>query len=462
MLSGCDLSEPFDAPLFPFLNGFNSADAGAPVLADNANWWHGLEDPVLDQLVVLSLRDSLNIAAARERVVAAQLTRQAIPGAAVLSPTAQVLASGTSPQDTITSGNAEIGLDWMLDPYGTRRDQMRVAGAQVELAEAEADAAQLLLLYNMANAYVELRYRQRIIALSRQELASRRETLNLTRTLARAEAATRLEITRSEARVAEIRSQIPAQEAAVEAKLNEIAVLAGATPGTLPTELAALLNATAGQPVPSLSPDVGIPADLLRNRPDIRIAERRYYMATAEIGIARAALYPRLSLSGAISVNVVGASPASADYFFGPVVQFPSLPTSATNAGIELRHSQARQAHLAWQTIVLDAILEVENALVEYQSTNTATRSSAEAVRLYSDVLYLTRQVFRREEATLGELVSAEQAVLNAKQALARLRLDHAQRFVALNVSLGTGGNPAVRVSQQVPISAPAAQTPPG
>ena len=193
--------------------------------------------------------------------------------------------------------------------------------------------AQLLVLFNTANAYLDLRYRERLMALRRDELRSRRETLALIRRMADGGAATRLEITRSAARVAEIEAQLPGLEAAIAAKRNEIAVLVGTAPGGVETGRGGSI------PRPTLSPEVGIPADLLRNRPDILAAERRYYAALADLGAAEAARYPRLSLSGAISITAIRAGRDLTQAHLGPLVQLPAIPGTATEAAVGARRA---------------------------------------------------------------------------------------------------------------------------
>ena len=437
-LAGCAPGSDYVPLNFPFLSRYNRAGEVPPVLLSNAAWWQGLDDPVLNQLIELGLQGNLTLSAARERVTEAQALRQSVPGAAVLSPSAQAQVSGSETTGPDVQSTVQLGLSWMLDPYGARRQELRAADARIDMSAAEVDAARLLVLFNMANAYTALRYGQRVLALSQTELDSQLQTLALTRRLADAESATRLDIVRSEARVAEIRAQLPDQQGAVSAKLNEIAVLAGMAPGTLPADVMAALN-SGGQPRPGLSPQVGIPADLLRNRPDIRIAERRYYAAVAQIGLAEAALYPRLSLTGTISLDALAGGGRSADYFFGPVVQFPGLPLGGGRAAVEARRAAARQEHEAWKSTVLSAILEVENALVDYQAVAASLQSTAQAARLYREALALTRSVFEQGEATLGDLIDAQEAVSGADRALAGMALRHAQSFIALNVRLGAG-----------------------
>ena len=440
VLAGCAPGGPYIGPDFAFGPSYRAARSGAPVLLNNTEWWRQLQDPVLDQLVGLALRDNLTLEGARERVTEARASLQGIPGLATLAPSVGLRGAGTDDSGTGSTGpngtgEARLGLSWMLDPYGARREQIKAAGARIEVADAEADAAQLLVLFNITDAYVELRFRQRVAHLLRQELQSRRQTLNITEDLLAADSATRLDVIRSQARVAEIQSQLPGAEAAITATQNEIAVLAGAAPGTLPVDLAA----GTAQPRPHLTPDVGIPADLLRNRPDIRIAERSYYAAVADLGVAQASLYPTLSLTGAITLNALEGGRNSAAYFFGPTLQFPVFPGNAARAAVDARRARVLQAHTAWKTTVLNAILEVENALLDYQAVTASLQSASRAAELYREARDLTRELFGAGAATLGELIDAEQALAAADQALANAVFRRGQSYVALNVRLGSG-----------------------
>jgi len=440
VLGGCaDQSVAYKKPTFGFLSKYAKTQSNRPVFLNNATWWNGLEDPTLNRLIELALADNLSLELARERVIEARAARDGVVGLKTVDTSAQVLVSNSDTSTASAGTGADLGLSWMLDPYGSRRNELKSATAQVEIAQAEVDAARLLVLFNTANAYASLRHAQTTLVQRRQEQTRRQNALNITRELKAAEAATELETTRSRARVQEIRSQLPDLEANITATLNEISVLIGQTPSQLPKDLKAMLHATKAQPVPHLSPDVGIPADLLRNRPDIFIAERAYYAAVADIGVARANLYPRLSLSGAISLNAFGTNTSSPEYYFGPAVQFPSLPLKPAREIVNVRHSAARQAHTLWQTTVLDAILEVENALASYKASNTSLASAQEASRLYGRALNLSNTVFKSGEATLSDLIDAQEALAQSERTLTDLRLQQALRFIALNIRLGAG-----------------------
>ena len=299
-------------------------------------------------------------------------------------------------------------------------------------------AARLLVLYNLGNAYMDLRYRQTLLTLRNQEMRGRKQTLAMTRTLFEVENATRLDIARSEARVAELEAQIPSLRASIMAQQNEIAVLVGVQPGSLGV-LGIDLDTNNPQPKPDMAADVGIPADLIRNRPDIHIAERRYYIALAGLTAAEAALYPRLSLSGSITLNAAEGGRSGAGYSFGPTLQLPSFPGTTARAGVTGARARVAAAHAEWKSTVLGALVEVENAQLDYRATTGSVKSAARAARLYREALGLTRTIFTQGDATLGDLIAAEQAVAQADQAQAEMVYRRGLSFVALNVRLGAG-----------------------
>ncbi len=439
-LSGCaPETDGYRAPKFPFLGSYKQVKSSVPVLLENAAWWQKLEDSTLDRLVALALKDNISLKIATERVVAARAERRAVPGQWMINSSVDVRGQGVGSTGPHLRGPIELGLSWMLDPWGGRRDQLRAAGARVELADAETDAARLLVLYNLSNTYVDLRYQQRLLVLATRNLAQATQTLRQTRNLRKAEQVTRIEVARAEARTAEVRAGLPGLKASIAGRINELAVLAGRAPGQLPPDLARILHQPAGQPRARMSPQIGIPADLLRNRPDIRIAERRYYTAVTEIGVANAALYPNLSLNGLITLNALGPGSHRPEYYFGPSVTFPSLPLETGRARVALRESQARQAHETWKSTTLTAILEVENALLDYDATASSLTSATRAARLYRETEKLTRNVLDIGEATVGDLIDAQRNVAQADRRVADLMQQQTRGFIEINVRLGAG-----------------------
>lgn len=432
LLSACGAGAPYSAPSFPFGPGYDGG-VGAPVLLTNTAWWQRFDDPVLDRMIALALAQSPTLAETAARAEAAEATLRAVPGAGLLTSSVQAGLGGATPGGIQMQGSGTLGLSWVLDPYGSRRAELRIAASARDIASAEDEAARLLLLLNLSSSYLSLRHAQTVLAQARAEEGRRRATLSLTRRLADAGAATELETTRAQARLAEVQADLPGLAAAVPARLGELAVLAGLAPGALPPDLAAALQAGSGQPQARLAADIGVPADLLRSRPDIRIAERGYYAALARIEVRQAERYPRLSLTGSLTSDLISGG---SDFFLGPVLSLPSLPNGEAVLAAE---AEARAAHAAWRARVLQALLEVETALDDYQAAMTALSAAAEAARLQRRALDLTRRLFEDGEATLSELITAEEAAAGAERRLADLRLAQGQSFVRLNVRLGAG-----------------------
>lgn len=425
---------PYTPPTFPFLGTYSARADSVPRILDNHDWWRQFKDPVLDTLVERALSDSLSLELAKERVIEAQAARDGLPMAASLAPNARVQRERQDGGPSLTRSEASLGFDWLLDIYGARRAQVEAAGARIEIADAELDAARLLLLLNLANAYVDLRYQQASLHLRRSELRSRRQTLDLVDTLFKGDAATSIDVVRAKALVSETQAEIPAIEAAIANLKSEIAVLSGRMPGqALPD-----LDSRAVQPRVSLSPKVGIPSDLLRNRPDIRVAERGYYAALRDLKVANAALYPQLSLGGTISLSSVSGN-RNTDYVFGPALRLPVLPAQGARATVAQRDSRVRQAHTAWRIAVLEAIGDVEGALADYEASMRGRNAATETVRLYTEAVRLTRESVDKDGGTIRDLIDAEQNLAVANAGLANALRQSGRSFIALNINLGAG-----------------------
>jgi len=309
-----------------------------------------------------------------------------------------------------------------------------LGGILVEVADARTDAARLMLLSELAGAYVDLRFSQRALGLRRNQLASRRETVRIVRTLLDGGAATRLDLVRTQALVAETEALIPPLEADIRARRNRIAVLLGRQPGRLTPD-----PGGGAQPVPDMAPETGVPADLLRNRPDLRVRERLYYAAIEDIADARADLYPRLFLTGTLTLDSVDDA-ARARYLFGPSIRFPALPNSPRRGEVKARESQARQAHTEWKKTVLTAVEEVESAQASYAASRRAAAAARRAADSYRESLRLTKTLVREGGATIRDLIEAEQRIAEADITHARTLRELGRDFVRLNVALGAGG----------------------
>lgn len=430
-LAGCVAQSSFEEPTFPFSTLFKGAPASTSTLLTNAEWWKRLGDPHLDALVAQGLEGNLDLEIARERLLQVRATVGEIPANAAANASAQANIVGDLQGWQSENANATLGLNWLLDPLGKRSALERAAKARVDIAENEEAAARLLIISEISAAYVDLRYFQRALQLRQKQLRSRQETRDIIAGFVEQNVASRLELVRADALISETEAQIPGLRAAVEVQKNAIAILLGRQPGDPTIDLP---SGSASRPLPSMRADVGIPADLLRNRPDIRIKEREYYAAVAQADAAAADIFPTLSLGGTISLSLTGGG----SYSFGPAVQFPTLPTASKEATIEVRRSEARQALAEWQKTVLSAIQDVEDSLVRYGASREAVAAARKSVALYAESAEITRQLVGQGGSTVRDLLEAEQRVADAEITLADIERQLARDFVKLNASLGS------------------------
>lgn len=443
MLSACTPDRVYRMPSFPFAQKFSGAAQGAPVLLQNDHWWQRLRDPDLDRLIERALSGSIDLAVARERLTEAQATRFTVEGGGNLGPVSGNLsleggASGSEHGGGPFGGqNNSLSLQWLLDPYGGRRARVAGAEARVETARAEVDAAQLALLRQICLSYVELRYYQALLARRTADLKLRRDALEVAQKLLANGNATRLDSVRTEARIAATEAALPSIRAQIKVQQHMLAVLAGQAPGSL--DLGGLARGGA-QPRPGLPANVGIPADLLRNRPDIRIAERDYYAALTDFDSAEADRWPRLSLSGTLSRS---SGDVGAAYWFGPTLQIPELFSTQPKYRARAAASRARQAHLGWRSTVLGAISDVEDQLAVYGSASEAVGAQERSVRLYREALGLTDQMIALDTATISDRLDAMEDLSDSETALVSQLRDMGRAFVELNVALGSGSGAA-------------------
>ncbi len=440
LLAGCVPPSDTSAPQFPFARGWQSPVPGAPRLMDNAAWWSGFADPVLDALVARGLRSNPDLTAAQARRSAAVSAARTVPGAITLSGGASAGLDGGSTAVSDGTLLANLGLELLFDPGRDRENARRAARAEAGQAQAQAAGARLFLTGEIVQSYLRFRHTQQRLSLGQADLRRLRQTLELARTLEKAGEATKIDTLRNEARMASLQAQMPALEAAVAKEKIQLGILVGEAPGSLPPNLDSALNKHIGQPRARLAPDPGVPADLLRNRPDIQAAEAAYDVARAGLGRARAALYPSLSLSGTIEAERrISGGRSGSSVSVGPSLRLPSIPQKSTRAGIDAAISRVEAAHADWTSRVLKALAEVESALLDYRAASQSESAADRAVSLYAKSRALTRELAAEGDATLSDLIAIEEALAAAETTQADQRLTRALAFAQLNIRLGAG-----------------------
>ena len=428
LMAGCtDANFPFRSPEIQLPDRYSRM---APVQApsqEDVEWWRNFEDPILDQLIAQGLRGNLSVAQAEARIVEA----------AAEARRAGVAVSGTATGDYLGNSNGsdrfDTGFSAQVNLAGETLHQARAATDRLEAAMFNKVEARRTVLSEIGQAYVDLRFFQRSRQLRMSDLASRRQTLRDIKTQLEAGQATRLDLMRAQSLTAETRAAIPQVEASIVQTRNRLSTLLGAPVGALSLDL----GYKGAQPMPERVADIGVPADLLRARPDIRRAEKLYAAALSDVGAAQAARYPSLRLSGLISTPFGSGAPIET-LLAGLVV--PVFEQPALAASVDANKARVQQAYLQWRVAVLQAVEEVENAQV-FLSTALAARDAArEQVALDQQSLALSRElVVAGGGITVLDVLDRERALSASRTSLAQNTRNVGRAYVALRVALGRG-----------------------
>lgn len=439
-------------------------------------WWRAFGDPALDALEERAGATSpdLETAAlrfaqsrAQRRITAAQRGPQAGASAAasrqrqsehgasvrmmdVLAPPAtrdELVRALSEPYDLYQAG---FDASWEPDLWGRVRRSIEAADADVAAARATLDGVRLGLQAEAARNYFEWRDSQRQIALARADLAAAEEQQRLLQARADGGAASELDAARQRAQLAELQARLPALAAGETQAANRLSLLLGEPPGTLPPDLmAAALPAEGAAQWPVALPDLaaGLPSELARHRPDIRAAEARLHAATAAVGIAVAALYPRITLGGDFAYEATRPGDlgdwGSRRWSVGASLDLPVFDRGRRRGVITLRKLQQQEVAVAYQQVVLSAWHEIDTALAAYLAQRDRHQALAEREAAARDACELAHA--RHERGLESYLVNldSQRALLAARRESAASAAALANRLVVLYKALGgneTGG----------------------
>jgi multidrug efflux system outer membrane protein len=446
LLSGCVVGPNYQAPGAALPAKFSQGGQAEAAEATLNPWWEAFRDKRLNSLVARGMGENLDVQQSLERIIEAR-ANVVVAGAGGLP---QINAGGSASAEGqdgsfIGGGHTETktlsaGADasWLIDLFGQYRRARESANASLDAAYDDVNVARLAYLSDLATTYIEARYNQEAYALQQQSLASRRETLKLTEDIKAAGAASSLDVVQAEGLVNTTLAELPGYQTGFNQAANHIATLLG-----LPaTSVTADLRKGSAQPWPRYNTKIGIPADLVRNRPDIRRAERQLAAATASIGVAEAQLYPSLTLSGTIDGSRIVASAASGGlgaWSFGPSLNIPIFNGGRLRANVDIAKSAAQQQYLAWKQTVLTGIEEVENALVALRNNYETVAALRKVVDSSEEALGLARESYKGGATSLLDVLDAERSLAASRVSLAASIRNLATSYVSLNVAIGGG-----------------------
>lgn len=443
-LSACAAGPDYRAPETPAPEFVNAADAGLAEQPFEAAWWRQFGDPVLSELVDRALGNDLDlrVAAARvdeARALAGERRRALWPGGTLDAAYDHSKAQqpGFSSQRVESrSYRAGLSTSWELDLFGRNRRSAEAANADARAAEADLHAAEVFVAAEVATTYLELRGAQKRLSVARENLESQRQTLDLTRIRLELGRGTELDVASAAARYSATEAAIPPLVAAEAMGGHRLAVLTGERPGALgdllaPREIAPKLTTL----------DIGSADSLLDRRPDVRAAERQLAASVARIGVARADLFPRLSLSGFVGF-VAGDAGELGEAASRAWSVTPALSWSAINGErprVRAADARADAALAVYERTVLRALEETENAFVVYGQGRQRLMASVDRVEASRRAAGLARVQYREGALDFLRLLDAERTVLEAEDALALAETDLNTSVVQIYRSVGGG-----------------------
>lgn len=394
-------------------------------------WWLGLNDPMLNGLIEQGQISNLSIRTAVLRIADAREEASVAGVPTLLSGvfSSNHLAAGSDLVATTATSSQSLNLGFDFDIFGGNRRNRERALANLDSSRFNLGTTRQIFMSNLVTQYIQARYYQELMAVTRIVISSRRQTLVLVEQQLAAGEVLRLDVDRTVAQLEEARASLPSQETGFNNAVYAIATLLAKPAGPIIAEL----SRGARQPLPRGSTSVGIPADLLRNRPDVRAAERNYTAASAGIGVAEAAMYPSLSLSGNITTAAITS------WSYGPSVIFPILNQPLLKSNKRRAVIQFEQAELAWRSTVLSAVEEVQSAQSSLSRLYRAARSNEASVRANAKVADLSLKIYSEGASTLLDLLDAQRAHETARLSLATVYRDLALNFASLQIAAGHG-----------------------
>lgn len=441
-VAACSDMPPYVAPEIHLADRYSTLAPEPRLSEESQEWWLSFNDPLLTRLVARAVADNPSLAEARSRLEEAEAqlrkARPAISGDLTLD----VAHSSSSPDTLSADASASVGL------FGRRTARIRAAAARLNAEQFGAADARRVLIAQLATAYVQLRFHQQSLRERHRDMTSRQATLREIQAQKNAGAATELDVVRARALVAEIEVDVPQTRAEIIRQRNRISTLLGVPVGLLDIDL----NTGSGQPQVGSAGELGVPADLLRLRPDIRQAERLYAAAVSDLAESHANRYPRLNLSGILRAPLESGS-SSQSLIAGLVIPLFSQPALA--AEVDAAEARVIQAQLRWRQMVMTAVEEVETALAALEASRRASSSARDLVQLNERALNLTRRTMENGgDITVLDLLDRERTLTSARQVLASNRRDAAINYITLQSAIGLGSSLEV----VPPDSAPAEQ----
>jgi len=448
LLTGCTVGPNYKRPTVDVPGGYRglAPDAAPQTTASYADekWWTVFDDPQLQALIHKAIAQNYNVRIAAARVLQAQaslgITRAdqfpALYGGASAS-NLQIPQTKTLPTTTTSANQVNLSLSWEIDFWGKYRRATESARATLLATEWGQKAVVWSLVSDVASAYFQLLELDSEMEISKRTLASRKDSLRLVEIRQQGGNTSMLDVRQSEQLVYAAAASIPNIEREIEQQENLISILLGENPGPI-TRGRPLIDNKFPPTVPA-----GLPSSLLERRPDLQSAEQQLVAANAQIGVAKAAYYPDISLTAiagyqSSALTSLFTGPAGLWSFGGQLVQ-PIFTAGKLRANVKLTEAQEQQALLTYQQSIQQAFREVSDSLVAYRKDQEFTAQNELLTGAAGDTVRLANIRYDGGVTSYLEVLDSDTRYFNAQIQLAQAQLAQRLAIVELYNALGGG-----------------------
>jgi len=448
LLAGCAVGPNYKRPTVNLPTDYRAAIPAQTAEAaslGNEKWWDVYQDPVLAQLIHTAIQQNYDVRIAATRVLEAQaqlgITRaNQFPSASVgagVSSQQNAKVSNLFPAYQVNEGQLNLSVIWNLDFWGKYRRQTEEARAQLLATKWGQQAVISSLVANVATAYFQLRALDSELEIAKRTLGSRQQSLQLTRLLETHGSASDLDLSQSEQLLYTASETIPDLERQIQQQENLLSILLGENPRSIPRG-----RPLTEQPAPDNVP-AGLPSELLERRPDVREAEANMMAANAQIGVAKAAFFPSISLTGTggLESNALNSflSAPSQTWNAGLSITQPVFEGGRLRSGLRLSRAQYQEAVLIYQQTVQNALEQVSNALIATQKDRGFREQQEMLTRAAQRTDELSEVLYKNGGASYLQVLTSETNYFSAELNLVQAQLNERLALVQLYQSLGGG-----------------------
>ena len=449
---GCMVGPNYYTPEIPLPSSWNEElDSGITQdQAELVDWWSTFDDATLNTLIERASQGNLGLQEAYARIQEARAQRRVTKGSLFLD-----IDADTSYQRLRSSGNSSGLIDvdqvdlnvysggfdafWEIDLFGRIRRSLEAAHADLQASTEDYRDVLITLYADVARNYIEVRSFQTRLMIAENNIAAQRQSLQLAKDRVEAGVSPSLDVAQATTNLADTESGVPGLRVGLKRALNRLAVLLGQHPGTLDEEL----GISTSIPIPQKGISIGIPADLIRRRPDIRGAERQLAAQTARIGVATSDLYPTLSLTGNFSFEASQFRNVfdwrSRTYGVGPSLHWDIFNAGRIRNAIRVEDARTEQALIRYENVILNALEEVENGLVSYILEQNQQESLMRAAEAAERSVRFSKILYKEGETDFQNVLDAQRSLLSFQSRLAESKGNVAINLISLYKALGGG-----------------------